>query len=52
MGSRMKSLYKCDDCEMEDAIVKDGGIFFCMSCWFRQDNKIHYTSVTDKELTQ
>tara|TARA_R110002167_G_C12349467_1_gene622038 strand:+ start:438 stop:581 length:144 start_codon:yes stop_codon:yes gene_type:complete len=35
----MKSLYKCEDCYQEDAIVKDGGIFFCMSCWFKQDNK-------------
>ena len=45
----MKSLYKCDNCEQKDAIVKDGGIFFCMSCWQKQDKQIHYTSVTEKD---
>ena len=50
MGSRMKSLYKCDECE-EDAIVKDGGVFFCMSCWQKQDNKPVklVASVTERE---
>jgi len=34
-----KSLYKCDECLKEDAVVKDKGIFWCAACWLKDEKE-------------